>query len=71
MDRFYTALRFEVFYWTDDFALCFNLAHAIDAVTISLVTEVKIEECYKTLIDEFDDWSIWTDEDASWVGSCS
>jgi hypothetical protein len=42
MDEFASGLRFELYYWIDDYAFCLNLAHYIEAVTLSLTTEQSV-----------------------------
>jgi hypothetical protein len=67
MDEFVTGVRFELYYWIDSYAFCLNFVHVLDAISMSVVTEVQTVQCSKTIIDCFDDWSTWTDEDAVYM----
>jgi len=39
LEEFALGLRFELYYWMEDYAFCLNLAHFIEPVTITLTTE--------------------------------
>lgn len=67
MAEFVTGFRFEMYYWINSYAFCLNFVHTIDTMDISVVSETSVVECSKTLIDCFDDWSAWTDEDAKYM----
>jgi hypothetical protein len=70
LEEFAYGLRFELYYWLEDYAFCLNLAHFIEPVTIKFQTEQTVVECSKTLISCFDDWSMWLDEEAQYI-ECS
>jgi hypothetical protein len=66
LSEFALGIRFEIYYWLEDYAFCFNLAHLIEPVSLKFTTEQSVVQCKKTLISCFDDWSIWLDEEATW-----
>ena len=70
MDEFALGLRFELYYWIEDYAFCLNLAHFIEPVTFGFTTDQSVVQCEKTLISCFDDWSMWLDEEAKFM-DCS
>jgi len=64
MAEFITGFRFELYYWIDSYAFCLNFVHRLDDFSLSVTSESSVVECSKKVIDCFDDWSEWTDEDA-------
>jgi hypothetical protein len=70
LDEFAFGLRFELYYWLEDYAFCLNLAHFIEPVALTFTTEQSVVECSKTLIKCFDDWADWVAEDAQYI-ECS
>lgn len=71
ISEFSTALRFEVFYWIDNFAFCLNLMYYIESFTVSLVTNNQVVECSSVLIDQLNEFTIYTDIDAKFIDTCS
>jgi len=70
MNEFKYGFRFEMYYWITEYAFCLNMAHFIEPITMTFTTESSVVQCKKQLIDCFEDWSIWTDEDAKYF-ECS
>ena len=45
LEEFALGLRFELYYWIEDFAFCLNLAHFIEPVPMTLTTEQSVVQC--------------------------
>lgn len=71
MDSFDAGFRFEVFYWIDSYAYCLNFVQFSTPITIKILIDNRLEQCSKTLIDCFDDWTTWTSASADMLDSCS
>lgn len=71
LDEFHTGFRFELFYWIEDYAFCMNFVQFTTPVTITITIDNKLEECSKTLIDCFDDWTTWTSDTADMLENCA
>jgi hypothetical protein len=70
MDEFSTGFRFELFYYIDQYAFCLNFVQFATEITFKVQIDNRLEECSKTLIDCFDDWSIWTSPTADILEGC-
>jgi len=60
ISKFVLGVRWEIFYYISDAALCMNFVHTITPVVITLSLENKLEQCSKVLINCFDDWTLWS-----------
>lgn len=60
ISKFVLGVRWEIFYYISDAALCMNFVHTITPVIITLSMENKLEQCSKVLINCFDDWTLWS-----------
>ena len=70
MTEFSVGLRFEFFYWIEEYAACFNILSVIEPITVTLTTSSAAQQCAKTLIAEPDNFNIWKDPDAMWLDDC-
>ena len=71
MDSFDTGFRFEVLYWIEKYAVCLNFVQFSTPIKITITIDNRLEQCSKTLIDCFDDWSTWTSASADMLETCS
>ena len=71
LTEFTTALRFEVFYWIENYAFCLNLLYYIEPINIKIITNNAVAQCSTTLIDQIHEWTIWEDIDATLIDDCS
>ena len=53
----------ELYYWKEDFAFCFNLAHFVDPIKMTITSSTKIEQCSMDVITSMDNWDRWFKED--------
>lgn len=71
LDEFSTGFRFEVFYWIDSYAYCLNFVQFSTPITLKILVDNRLEQCSKTLIDCFDDWTTWTSASADMLETCA
>jgi hypothetical protein len=50
LTEFSAALRFEVYYWIQSYALCLNLLYYFDKISVALTSNSNIVECKSVLI---------------------
>lgn len=71
MEEFSAGFRFETFYWINSYAFCLNFVQFATPLTIKLYIDNRLEQCSKTLINCFDDWSTWTSATSDMLETCS
>ena len=70
MEEMRSSIRFQMFYWIYEEALCFTFGGFTTPVKFKLTVNSKFEECSKIIINCFDDWQYWTKVDAKWFDKC-
>lgn len=79
-DEFPIAFRVEMYYFyginaavssTDTDAMCWSLYLTVDEIDLLAQLIMRMQNCYKILVNCFYDWEIWNGEDALWIDKCS
>ena len=70
IDKF-MANWFVEFYLFANSRLCFLTGYQLQSILITLQTNMKFQQCYKTMIQSLCDWSQWTSASAKIFDSCS
>ena len=71
MAEYTIGLKFEIYYWYADQALCVSSGLFITPADFTLVSTSKLEQCSRVVIKCIDSWSSWTDENELLFGTCS
>lgn len=71
MKEYTVGLKFEVYYWYKDAAMCINMAMFITPTEFDLISASQLEKCTRVIVKCLDDWSSWTDENELLFGTCT
>ena len=63
MVEFTAGLKFEMYYWYADQAVCLDMAVFIKPTDFNIVSATKLEQCSRVLIKCIDNWDSWTNPD--------
>ena len=53
-----------------DNKICLNYGWATEDILLTLVTLVKLRDCYKVVIQSLTDWSNWFGKNAGLIDKC-
>lgn len=56
--------------WNDFQKVCPGIGWEVEAIDLKLEMTNRFQDCYKILIDDFCDWTIYKGEDAKYIDQC-
>ena len=56
---FFYGLRFETYYWKEDYAFCLNIATFANPIKMTITSSTKVEQCSMVLVTSYDNWDRW------------
>lgn len=67
LTEFFAGLRFETYYWKDDYAFCLNIATFTNPIKMTITSSTKVEQCSMIIVSSYDNWDRWFKNDSKLV----